>query len=314
MTAGWVAGSVRAASLSHRRLGAARARSLAASPDLASALDTLATSPYGLDVRVEHTLAQAQHAVGATLMWHLRVLAGWLPSDGVNAVRLLAAGFEIANIEEHLCLLDGRDADPAYRLGSLETAWSRVSASRSYGDLRRVLGNSAWGDPGNNEPHALVTGLRLAWADRLIGSVPEAEVWARGATLLLLLRDTMLAERVLPDPLMERAATVLGAPVVAELTTATTPSTLAPLLPADLRWTLQGINSPSDLWLAQGTWCRRVESDSFAMLRRFSFGRATIVGAIGLLAIDAWRVRAALEVAARASRGPSTLEAFDAVA
>ena len=76
MTAGWVAGSVRAASLSHRRLGAARARSLAASPDLASALVTLATSPYGLDVRVDQTRAQAQHAVGSTLMWHLRVLAG----------------------------------------------------------------------------------------------------------------------------------------------------------------------------------------------------------------------------------------------
>lgn len=314
MTAGWVAGSVRATSLSHRRLGAAGARSLATSPDLTSALMTLVASPYGHDVREEHTLAQAQHAVGATLMWHLRVLAGWLPPDGADAVRWLAAGFEIANIEEHLCLLDGREADPAYQLGSLGTAWSRASASTSLGDLRRVLGNSTWGDPGGDEPHTIGTALRLVWADRLIGSVPEAATWARGATLLQLLRDTMLAGRVLSTELIDHAATVLGAPVVALVTTATTPLTLAPLLPENLRWALHGVSSPSDLWLAQGTWCRRVESDSFALLRRFSFGRATIVGAIGLLAIDAWRVRAALEAAARASSGPSALEAFDAVA
>jgi hypothetical protein len=314
MSAGWVAGSVRAASLSRRRLGAAGARSLAASPDLTSALVTLAASPYGHDVRVEHTLAQAQHAAGATLLWHLRVLAGWLPRDGADAVRLLAAGFEIANVEEHLCLLDGRGADPAYRLGSLETAWSRMSASRSYGELRQVLGNSAWGDPCGNEPHTIATGLRLAWADRLLGSVPEAATWARGGTLLLLLRETMLAGRVLPAQLIDRAATVLGSSVVGEISTATTPRTLVPLLPVDIRWTLDGVNTPSDLWLSQGTWCRRVESDSFALLRSFSFGRATIVGAVGLLAIDAWRVRAALETAARTSRGPSALEAFDAVA
>jgi hypothetical protein len=41
-------------------------------------------------------LAAAQHAVSATMLWHLRVLAGWVPPYASGPLRVLAAGFEIA--------------------------------------------------------------------------------------------------------------------------------------------------------------------------------------------------------------------------
>ena len=78
MTAAWVAGSVRARAMARRRYGAAAARSLAAGPSLADALNTLSDTPYGRDVHPGQSLAEAQHALGDTVLWHLRVLAGWM--------------------------------------------------------------------------------------------------------------------------------------------------------------------------------------------------------------------------------------------
>jgi hypothetical protein len=79
--------------------------------------------------------------------------------------------------------------------------------------------------------------------------------------------------------------------------------------PTDARWVLAGIDRPEELWRADVAWWHRVERDAFALLRRASFGRPPVIGAVAVLAADAWRVRAALEVAARGS-----VEAFDAVA
>ena len=47
------------------------------------------------------------------------------------------------------------------------------------------------------------------------------------------------------------------------------------------------------------------------MIRRSTPGPEILVGAVALLAVDAWRVRAALEVAAH---GGGPLEALDVVA
>ncbi|MFI5079696.1 MAG: hypothetical protein ACHQCE_01390, partial [Streptosporangiales bacterium] len=79
MSTGWVAGSVRARALARRRLGAAAARQLAASGSLADALRVLAATHYGREDLGGQTLAGAQHAVARTVLWDLRVLAGWLP-------------------------------------------------------------------------------------------------------------------------------------------------------------------------------------------------------------------------------------------
>jgi hypothetical protein len=311
-----VAGTVRATALARRRLGAAGARELAASSDLDEALASLARSPYGHDVRVTHTLAEAQRAAGDTLLWHLRVLSGWLPRGGTEVVRLLAGGFEVANADEHVAGLGGRLAGPTFQLGMLETAWSRLRQARSMNEVQDVLARSAWGDPGAATPWSVHVGMRLAWADRVASGVPEAAGWARAAAALLVLRETVLADRALPGPLAARATYLLGPAVVAAVSGA--PSSLprvAALLPGDVRWVLEGVDRPEDLWRASVGWWRRVEQDAFGLLRHAGFDRAPVVGAATLLAVDAWRVRAALEVAARTpSGGPAVLEAFDAVA
>jgi hypothetical protein len=46
-------------------------------------------------------------------------------------------------------------------------------------------------------------------------------------------------------------------------------------------------------------------------LRTAAFGDAAVLGAVGVLAVDGWRVRAALEAATRGGQAP---EVFDAVA
>jgi hypothetical protein len=112
-----VAGSVRGKALAQRRLGAGAARALAASSSLEVALAALAATPYRHEIRPGHSLAEAQRAVTATLLWHLRVLAGWLPREGADMLRLLAGWFEIAGVEELLHRLAGGVAEEQFRMG-----------------------------------------------------------------------------------------------------------------------------------------------------------------------------------------------------
>jgi hypothetical protein len=72
---------------------------------------------------------------------------------------------------------------------------------------------------------------------------------------------------------------------------------------------LEGIDQPTDLWRAETVWWRRVEADGFALLRKGSSQRP-LIGAVAVLAADAWRVCAALELS---DRGGAPLEAFDAL-
>src|SRR6266540_5688954 len=171
MSTAWVAGSVRATALSRRRLGLAGARALAASSSLAEAFPSLVATPYGHDVRTDQTLAEAQHAIGGTLLWHLRVLAGWLPREGADALRLLAGAFEIANVDEHLLELAGAPAPPPYHLGSLGTAWPRLARTTTTAEVRSVLRSSPWGDPGEASPRSIRIGMRLSWVARVVSSL-----------------------------------------------------------------------------------------------------------------------------------------------
>ncbi len=313
MSASWVAGTVRAKALTRRRVGAAGARALATSSDIAEAAATLSTTPYGHDAAPGADLAALQHAVGATLLWHLRVLAGWLPHEGADVLRLLVAGFEVANLDEQLARLRGEVVEPAYRLGSLETAWARLQDASSLDEVRQVLGSSTWGDPGSATPRAITVATRLAWADRVAAGVPEAAAWARADAALLLLREARTEGPALDETLRLRASSVLGAGFVAALSGGSDPGRLTASLPSDTRWALAGVRAPEDLWHAEAAWHGRVERDGFALLHRSGFGRAPVVGAAAVLAVDAWRVRAALETAARGGAG-AALEAFDAVA
>jgi hypothetical protein len=90
-----------------------------------------------------------------------------------------------------------------------------------------------------------------------------------------------------------------------------TPSQPLAGLAREAAWAVDGVTDLHDLWRAEAGWWQRVERDAFARLRGSSFDVAPVVSGLAVLAVDAWRVRAALETAAGQR---DDLELFDAVA
>lgn len=306
MTAAWVAGSVRARAIAGRCIGPAYSRRLAESESLPTALLLLEDTPYGRDVHRGQTLAEAQHAIAAVTLWHLRVLAGWVPPDGVHLLRALAAWFEIANTDGLLLAMRGRPPAPEFELGTLATAWPRLRSAGSPAALRAALAASAWGDPGGDSPREIRLGMRARWATLVAGAGGPARIWACGAAALLV-AGRFVAGQQLPPAVLARLRRllnegVLGAGSVDALTSA---------LPTQLRWALADASSAEDLWRAEAAWWARVEWDGGVLLGTSVIGSESALGASVLLACDAWRARAALEIAAR---GGGPLGAYDAVA
>ncbi|MFH9939233.1 hypothetical protein ACH4OT_07900 [Streptomyces murinus] len=309
MSAGWVAAAVRARALVGRCPGPAATREIARGPTLDDALRVLASTPYARSARTAVDLPGAQRAVAATVLWQLRVLAGWLPPGGARLLVPLAAGFEIANVVSRLTAPDGdaaRAPEP-YRLGALETAWR--SLERHMGtptELRAALVASPWGDPGGDTPWALVTGMRMAAARRTDAAVPDARRWARARAVLLLARERFVHGRSLPEPVRRDAARLLGsrAPDAASY------EEFRDCLPSSARWVLAEVGEPGGLWRAEARWWRTVGAEGEALLRQGRDGPGVVVGAVAVLSVDAWRVRAAL---ASAARGDRAREAFDAL-
>lgn len=310
MSAGWVAASVRSRALGRRRLGRVAVRELAAAPDLEAALTRLARSPYGREVRPGQTLAEAERAVVAAALWNVRVLSGWLPRQGVPVLRVLVSPVEAANVVDHLDHLDRRRAGPPpvpYRLGALGTTWLRLSAAATPEEVRAALTRSPWGDPGSASPREVALALRLTACGRVAAVVPAASAWAHGAAALVAARELVSGRAPLPPRPREDLASLLGG----EAAAATSLPALAAGLPRAAAWALDGVTGPADLWRAEARWWSRVERDAFRLTRRSTPGPDTAVGVAALLATDAWRVRAALESAARHGRA---LEEFDVVA
>ncbi|MGW0748160.1 hypothetical protein [Streptomyces sp. NPDC002587] len=304
MGAGWVAGVIRARALTSQRLGAAAARELAASASLTHALGSLSASPYRGAVAADSSLADAQRGVAAALLWNLRVLAGWLPPGGARLLRPLAAGFEIANVEALLRSFSGVSPSPRfYRLGALGTAWRRLGQATSASAVRQVLAASPWGDPGAATPWAVCVGMRMAAAART-AAVGPARTWAEGRAALLTAREVYVHGRVLPAPVRLRAADVLGDRALG----ASDFRGFRERLAAGARWAVEGVDDPADLWRAEARWWAVLGRDAEDMLRGSAYGPATVVGAVAALSVDAWRVRAALELAAH---GGGPMEVFD---
>ena len=307
MTAGWVAGAVRARAMSRRRLGAAGARTLAGCATLDEALATLAATPYGHDVAPGLDLAQAQRAVADTLLWNLRVFAGWLPRAGGDRLRVLSAWFEIAAVEDLLRRLAGEPAEPPFRMGGLGPVARRLDDVRTPAELRRVLAASPWGDPGGESPWDVLPAMQLAWAERVAASVPPARDWAVAGAALLLARVRFLGGRRLGDPAEASSRRLLGT----RTTDAGSLAELSAAVPRAGREALAGVTGPESLWRAEARWWQRLEIDARELMRRPRFSLDPVVGTLGAAAVDAWRVRAALECAARGGQG---LEVFDAIA
>jgi hypothetical protein len=308
MTPGWVGGVVRARLLARRRLGAQGARRVAlAGPREAVAM--LAESPYGRNVDGSMDRTDALHAAAETTLWHLRILAGWLGPRGTDIVRVVAGWFEIMNTERKLDLLLDRPTAAPWDLGALEVAWKRTSRAGSPVEIRRILTASPWGDPGGTSPAELGVGMRLAWARRMVESVPPAGDWATAGAAIVLARESLLFGRSLNASAEANAARVLGHRWIGA--SCTSPAQLAELLPQPARTLLAEIESADQLWQVEGTWRRRVESDALGLLRRSGRGPEVVAAAAVLLIIDLWRVQGALEATVWGEQG---MAVFDAVA
>jgi hypothetical protein len=325
VSAGWVAGSVRARALARRRIGGAEARRLAACGSLGEALTMLAATPYRIgpggpgpdgergappaDAGRDDldALAAVQHAIAEALLWDLRVLAGWLPQGGAQLMRALAGWFEIANVAERLAELSGRQPGAMFRLGALATAWPQLRRSGSPAELRSALAASAWKDPGGESADALQVGMRARWAQRVAALGEPAQTWAASALVLLLAGERFGSGRPANPVLRSVAATLLGPRAAA----AGSLDDLARQLPTRLSWVLEPAGEPAGLWRAESAWWARTERDGRDLLAGSGLDKRPVLGAVVVLAADARRVGAALEIAAR---GGGQIEVFDAVA
>jgi hypothetical protein len=309
MTASWVAGTVRATDLARHRLEPADVRRLAAEQTLAAAITRLAGTPYRRHVVAGQSLAEAQHAVAATLLWHVRVLAGWVPPHGARVLRGLAAGFEVANVDEHLRRLDGRPAESSYAMGALATAWPRLARTRTPEQLHRVLATTPWGPPGSASPRDVHLSMTLAWAERVVHDVPVAAEWGRAAAALTVLREVLLGQEPLEDgAVVGRLRRLLGPAFSVAVTgpgSARDLATATRLVPAQARGLWEEVREPADLWRAEASLVHLLQVAGLAGVRRRGHGPENVVCAVALLAVDAWRVRAALAIAAMRENAPT---------
>ena len=304
MSAGWIAGSVRARLLLERRAGPERALAVSRAPSFREALRLLAGTIYAPTV-LGGSLETAQRAVVAGAALQLRVLAAWLPPGGAVGLRALAAWLELANVEDRLAYLAGGELHAPFELGVLSTAWGAAGSAQSVEEVRSALAGSSWGDPGSSDPQEIGLALRLAWARRVAAQVPEAQPWAAGAVAILVAEELLVGEARTGALLARQAQFATAWPA------ARTVADLRDQLPGG-GWALEGIDEPADLWRAELRWWRRVETDAGRMVRGRLNSRDVVVGAVALYALDAMRVATALAVAARGGSGASR-EVLDAL-
>ena len=305
MKSSWVAGGVRSIALSKRTIGRAGIRAIAGSGSWDEALARLAASPYSRAIRPGQSLAAAQRAVAAALLWNLRVLAGWLPPAGVSMLRIVAGWFEVANIEARLQNTDGETAPPPFDLGALATYWRRLAATATRRDMQELLATTPWRIPADSSHRDVGLMLRAALLDRAVSGLAGADAWTAGAAALLVAAD-LVEGHDLPDGARRAIARIIGE----EAARARTLPTLQQQLPRHARWVFDDVETPERLWLAEAGWWTRIERDGYSLLGHAGFGPQTVLGACAVMAADAWRVRGALEIAARSGRGRREFDAL----
>lgn len=310
MSAAWTAGAVRALALARRRAGTDLARRAAACVGLDEALQVLSGTPYARRWRPGIDLAAAEYAVDQTLLWNLRVLAGWQSRAGVDLLRAVACRFEAATIVGRLRKLGGtavETPDVSFELGALAVAWRGVRRAETVEQLRRALAASPWGDPGTVDPAATALFLRLSGAARWAALGPQAARWAAAEAAVALARARFLAGRRPEVPAARMAARLIGVPAAE----ADSWEHYVRRLPAAAVWVFRDVSAPDELWRAEAAGRRREEIDAHELLRGGDLGADTVLGAAVLLTADARRVSSAVESAARHGRAR---EVFDAVA
>ncbi|MGN8247065.1 hypothetical protein ACTHAM_000737 [Cellulomonas soli] len=308
MNSDWVAAAVRARALARRRFGAAGCRTVAAQPDLATALTRLDGSMYAERLHDATDLAAAERALDDTTVWQLRVLAGWVPAGSSRLCRTAAGRYErddIVALARHL--QDGRTLTPPHELGTLATAWPQLRTATTLPELRTALRRSPWGEVDTDGTTWLRDTLTLVWWRRLADVAPPARPWAQTAAALLAAR-LVLVDRTPPPPRIP----VLLRPLIGSGWQDTHDLTaLRETLPRATHAVLRGLDHPDRLWQGEVRAQVAVETDGTRLLRGALPGPDVVLGAAAVLMVDAWRVRAALAAAARGT-GPG--EVLDAVA
>jgi hypothetical protein len=310
MKSDWVAASVRARSMARRRVGAGTSLALAAEGTLGAALSSLqeSRSCYAERLRAVSGLAAAERAIHETLLWQLRVLAGWLPASGTALARAFAGTFEIENIVALAHQLDGgAEAPEPYRLGALATAWHRLGSAGTRDELTTMLRTSPWrdvGDVGPGGPGTLRAGLQVAWARRLAAVAPAAGTWCGAVCVLTAARSLSVDGTIPPAPLPRLLRPVLGR----AWESSGSIGDFRAALPPSLQKVVRDIASPRELWRAEARAHAQMERDGFVFLRASLPGPDVVLGAMAVLSVDAWRVRAALAAAAAGAGSSEVLD------
>jgi hypothetical protein len=178
--------------------------------------------------------------------------------------------------------------------GVRPAAWRRPghaspTATTSLEELHRELAASAWGDPGSWRDRVC---RRVGWLRMVARSASDGLSavgrWVAPAALVV-------ARRVVALSQYRRSWSAATPLIGARWSTARSMSDCG-RLPPTARWGLADVE-PAGLWLAEARLRGTVESDGFRMLRSPRSGPAG-VRALAVLAVDGWRVRAALACAA----------------
>jgi hypothetical protein len=288
MSASWVAGSVRSHALAKRCMGAALAHEVASAPGWEAAVLVLSKAHHLRGLRGPVSVDEVEDSIADSLLWNIRVLAGWLPSGGGESLRDLAGWFEIANIDRRLAVLSGGGVAHLFDLGRLATVSRHVASAGSTAQIAEILSRSSWGNPGGDDPQVIAAGARLSWARRLLERMQDARPLVAGGLALMVARS-LAAGR----PVDERLRSLLQLRGPAEL------ATLAPALPRSVQWALEGVSTGDDLWRAEAHWWKRVEDQARLMMTSARWGPAVPIGCVLLLAADAHRMQMALESAWR---------------
>jgi len=194
-----------------------------------------------------------------------------------------------------------------YQLGGLATAWPRLQQQPSLPALTEALRQSAWGIPGPVDAVALRDVLTLAWLRRLSAAAPAASGWARSASTLVAARMLLVDHTTPTSRVLDLVRPWLGR----DWANTRDLDRFRASLPRFAQTVLDGVDDPADLWRAEARMRAEVEADGFRLIHAPLPGPDVVVGAIAVLAVDGWRLRAAL---AAADAGTGSSEVLDAVA
>ncbi|MGA7271874.1 MAG: hypothetical protein WB239_12450 [Acidimicrobiia bacterium] len=280
MRPGWVSGALRGRMLASRRLDPGSRHALENARGLGASLGVLASTTYAHRLHPGMTLEEAQRQVGETTLWHLRVLAGWLPPGGGEDIGVVAGWFEMHNMIDHFAAIALSSAAPGpYRLGGLGTVWRKVVDTRTLEEARAILAVSDWGNPGEGDFLHMVRGVRVGWGRRLSETFEDQSHWGAGYMAIELAKDLFLQPQISGRRLrwpMDKPSE-MSAPSMPDLVRA---------LPPEASWVLKGSEDPGELWRAEDRWWARVARDSETMVFDRDLGRNTVIGASMALLAD----------------------------